>query len=87
MMDNPGDEAKKVGEALAWVAGVLERHGVPYQIVWGLAARAHGAARPVVDVDLYVPFDRGSTGRGRRLKRSGPTSCGAPSTSRATSGT
>ena len=27
-------------------------------MVGGLAARAHGASRPIVDVDLYVPFDR-----------------------------
>lgn len=58
MMDHADDEAKKVGEALAWIVGVLERHGVPYQVVGGLAARAHGAERPIVDVDLYVPFDQ-----------------------------
>jgi len=58
MMDHADDEAKKVGEALAWIVGVLERHGVPYQVVGGLAARAHGAERPIVDVDLYVPSDR-----------------------------
>ena len=58
MMDQPGDEAKKVGEALAWIVGVLERRGVPYQVVGGLAARAYGAERPIVDVDLYVPFNR-----------------------------
>jgi hypothetical protein len=58
MMDHPGDEARQVGEALAWIVGVLERHGVPYQVVGGLAARAYGAVRPIVDVDLYVPFDR-----------------------------
>ena len=57
-MDHPGDEAKKVGEALAWIVGVLERHGVPYQVVGGLAARAYGAVRPIVDVDLYMPFDQ-----------------------------
>jgi len=58
MMDPPVDEAKGVGEALAWIVGVLERHGVPYQVAGGLAARAYGAARPIVDVDLYAPFDR-----------------------------
>ena len=57
-MDHASDETKKVGEALAWIVGVLERHGVPYQVVGGLAARAHGAERPIVDVDLYVPFDQ-----------------------------
>jgi hypothetical protein len=57
-MDHASDETKKVGEALAWIVGVLERHGVPYQVVGGLAARAHGAEWPIVDVDLYVPFDQ-----------------------------
>ena len=56
-MDHPSDEAKKVGAALAWIVEILERHGVPYQVVGGLAARAHGAERPIVDIDLYVPFD------------------------------
>ena len=57
-MDHASDETKKVGEALAWIVGVLQRNGVPYQVVGGLAARAHGAERPIVDVDLYVPFDQ-----------------------------
>jgi hypothetical protein len=57
-MDYPGEEARKVGGALAWIVGVLERHSVPYQVVGGLAARAYGATRPIFDVDLYVPFDR-----------------------------
>ena len=35
----------------------MERHCVPYVVVGGLAARAYGAIRPVVDIDLYAPFD------------------------------
>jgi hypothetical protein len=50
-------EAENIGAAIAWIVGILERHHVPYQVVGGLAARAHGAERPIVDVDLYVPFD------------------------------
>jgi hypothetical protein len=29
--------------------------GVPFQAVGGLAARAHGGARPLVDLDFYIP--------------------------------
>ena len=56
-MEYSVDEAK-VGKALAWIVGVLDRHGVPYQVVGGLAARAYGATRPIFDIDLYVPFDQ-----------------------------
>jgi hypothetical protein len=43
--------ASTLGELLA----VLERLGVPFQAVGGLAARAHGATRALVDLDFYVP--------------------------------
>src|SRR5215211_4931562 len=60
IMDHASDETKKVGEALAWIVGVLERHGVPYQVVGGLAARAHGAERVELGDSSSDPrfFDR-----------------------------
>lgn len=45
------------GDAARWIAGVLADEDVPYMVVGGLAARAHGAPRPLVDIDLYVPRD------------------------------
>ncbi|PZS11151.1 MAG: hypothetical protein DLM55_02530 [Acidimicrobiales bacterium] len=51
-------EQERVGPALAWIVGALERHGTPYQVIGGLAARAWGGSREVVDIDLYVPLDQ-----------------------------
>jgi GrpB-like predicted nucleotidyltransferase (UPF0157 family) len=47
---------EQIGQALAWIVGLLTRHGLPYQAVGGLAAQAYGARRPLVDIDLYVPL-------------------------------
>lgn len=42
--------------ALEWIVGQAKRHHMPYQIVGGLAALAHGGTRPLHDIDLYMPF-------------------------------
>lgn len=48
-------EEGRVARALRWIAGVLGRANVSFQVVGGLAARAYGATRPLYDIDLYVP--------------------------------
>lgn len=45
-------------QALRWIVGLLNRHQVPFQVVGGLAARAYGATRELVDIDLYIPMSR-----------------------------
>ncbi|MEO6857682.1 MAG: hypothetical protein ABI323_03735 [Solirubrobacteraceae bacterium] len=47
-----------IARALTWIVGQFESLSAPYQIVGGLAARAWGGTRDVVDIDLYAPFDR-----------------------------
>jgi hypothetical protein len=44
-----------LSDALEWITELLAELEIPYQVVGGLAARAYGASRPVVDVDMYVP--------------------------------
>lgn len=44
--------------ALAWVVNLLHHRQVPFQAVGGLAARAYGATRELVDFDFYIPMDR-----------------------------
>jgi hypothetical protein len=44
-----------LSQALEWLTGLLDELSIPYQVVGGLAVRAHGGSRPLVDIDLYVP--------------------------------
>lgn len=48
----------RVRAALSWIVGILSEMGMPYQLVGGMAARVHGATRPVADIDLYIPASR-----------------------------
>jgi hypothetical protein len=45
------------------VIATLERHGVEYLLVGGLAARAHGAHRQTADVDCVTNTTRDNLGR------------------------
>ena len=45
----------KILNALRWITNLLDEEGIPYQVVGGLAARAYGALRPIIDIDFYIP--------------------------------
>jgi hypothetical protein len=49
--------ARRIGLALDWVVRTLDAQEVPYQVVGGLAALAHGGSRPLFDIDLYAPLE------------------------------
>lgn len=44
-----------VSKALAWITDIFRKEGVPHQLIGGLAARAYGATRSVLDIDLCIP--------------------------------
>lgn len=50
-----GDRPASVAEALTWLKGVLQELEIPFQVVGGLAAIAHGGTRELHDIDVYVP--------------------------------
>lgn len=54
------DERRLPG-VLRWVTQKLEAHALPYQVVGGLAARAYGATRPLLDINLYAPLGAGGS--------------------------
>lgn len=49
------ERKERIASALAWIAGRLRELEVPFQVVGGLAALAHGASRDLADIDVYVP--------------------------------
>lgn len=48
------NDPQKIGRALSWIISLLNRYAIPYQICGGMAAKAYGATRPLVDIDLYA---------------------------------
>ena len=42
-------------QALQWITNILNKNKIPFQIVGGLAAKAHGAKRKLWDIDIYIP--------------------------------
>lgn len=48
------DNEEHIADALRWIVGVFLSCGADFQVVGGLAARAFGATRPIVDLDFYV---------------------------------
>jgi hypothetical protein len=52
----PAQAERRQRAALEWIVRAAGRHGLPYQVVGGLAALAHGGSRPLHDIDLYMPF-------------------------------
>lgn len=45
-------------KAFHWIVTILQRHNIPFEIDGGLAARAYGAKRELVDIDLVIPEER-----------------------------
>src|SRR5260221_2574022 len=48
------NDPQKIGQALRWIVSLLHRYGIAYQICGGTAAKAYGAIRPLVDIDMYA---------------------------------
>lgn len=54
---SPRDRSReeRIADALEWISELLGDLGIPFQVVGGLAAIAHGSRRPLHDIDIYVP--------------------------------
>lgn len=44
----------RLSNTLTWITIILREERIPYQVVGGLAARAYGAMRPMLDIDIYL---------------------------------
>jgi len=52
-MQNKNTEA-----AFVWIAHILEKHNIAFQIFGGLAARSYGARRGLADIDIGMREER-----------------------------
>ncbi|MEI6498805.1 MAG: hypothetical protein WCO23_02495, partial [bacterium] len=52
------DSNEKIGNALKWIAKILERAKIPYEITGGFAACVYGSQRSINDIDIDIPEDR-----------------------------
>jgi len=41
-------------KAFKWIVDILNKHNVQFLVVGGLAAKAYGAVRELIDIDLYI---------------------------------
>ncbi|HEY4385683.1 MAG TPA: hypothetical protein VGN34_14600 [Ktedonobacteraceae bacterium] len=48
------NDPEKIGQALRWIVSLLNRYDISHQICGGMAAKAYGATRPLVDIDFYA---------------------------------
>lgn len=46
---------KNAKAALIWIADILKKQQIRFQISGGLAAIAYGANRPLADIDIDIP--------------------------------
>jgi ribosomal protein S18 acetylase RimI-like enzyme len=46
---------KDTKAAFIWIIDILKKLNIPFQIAGGLAAIAHGASRPLEDIDIDIP--------------------------------